>query len=87
MADMARMALGMTRRQVRSVLGPPLDSINQRQYESRYQSVRRRGIGNLRRRSEAWIYLDVPSQGQATWSTFERGRVTTVQAGQAPASH
>jgi outer membrane protein assembly factor BamE (lipoprotein component of BamABCDE complex) len=77
MADMARMALGMTRRQVRSVLGPPLDSINQRQYESRYQSVRR----------EAWIYLDVPSQGQATWSTFERGRVTTVQAGQAPASH
>jgi hypothetical protein len=82
---MGLVTAGMTRRQVRRVLGRPTASINQREFEGQYQSVSRLGGGLWRRRrSEAWVYQGVPSQGMATWIMFERGRVTTVETSHSP---
>ncbi|MGK5740231.1 outer membrane protein assembly factor BamE domain-containing protein [Micromonospora sp. URMC 103] len=70
--------LGMTRRQVRRLLGNPNQLMNDRRYRRLYS---RSGLvlGGWRRgRSEAWLYVDVPQAGRLTFVHFDRGRVAKV---------
>ncbi|WP_443050314.1 outer membrane protein assembly factor BamE domain-containing protein [Streptomyces sp. NBC_00286] len=77
---MAEVEVGMTRRQVKRLLGRPSKTINEKQFLGSYSSVIRLG-GWRRSRSEAWVYLNLPQAGQATWIMLERGRVVEVRRG------
>ncbi|MBU6530503.1 outer membrane protein assembly factor BamE [Streptomyces sp. NPDC057245] len=73
---------GMTRSQVKRLLGNPAQSITDRDYMSLYTSTSGRGFRLWRRRgrSEAWLYVGTPRTGWATWIHFSRGRVDKVTA-------
>ncbi|MEU6916006.1 outer membrane protein assembly factor BamE domain-containing protein [Streptomyces olindensis] len=71
---------GMTRRQVRHLLGSPTNSVNDRQFLGRYatRSFLDLRVWRRRSRSEAWVYANTPDAGLATFIHFTRGRVEKV---------
>ncbi|MFD5127030.1 outer membrane protein assembly factor BamE domain-containing protein [Streptomyces olindensis] len=71
---------GMTRRQVRRLLGSPTNSVDDRQFLGRYTSRSYLDLRVWRRRSrsEAWVYANTPDAGLATFIHFTRGRVEKV---------
>ncbi|HZE39607.1 MAG TPA: hypothetical protein VE172_12425 [Stackebrandtia sp.] len=77
---MAEVSRGMTRREVKRLLGKPTDKITTRQFLRSYSSVV--SFGGVLGRSEAWLYVNVPKTGSSTFVMFERGRVTEVQVRQ-----
>ncbi|GAB3010230.1 hypothetical protein GCM10023080_090730 [Streptomyces pseudoechinosporeus] len=83
---MAEVEVGMTRRQVKRLLGRPTETINERQYAASFSGDVIDLTGRGRSRSEAWMYVGVPQVGQVTLIYFERRRVAKVQTRPDPAS-
>ncbi|MER6715779.1 outer membrane protein assembly factor BamE [Streptomyces sp. NPDC000877] len=77
---MTQVEPGMTRRQVRRLLGSPTEAVDDRQYLGRYATRSSLDLRIWRRRSgsEAWVYADTPRAGLATFIHFRRGRVEKV---------
>jgi hypothetical protein len=71
---------GMTKRQVKRLLGPPHNRVSQRAFERQYRSAM--FVGG-RRRGDAWLYLNIPQAGDMTFIAFDGRRVATVQVQQA----
>ena len=77
---MAVVEIGMTRRQVRRLLGKPDEKISDRKFRGLYSGGAVRLGGTGARRSGAWMYVHTPVPGRAVFVYFSRGRVAKVQS-------
>ncbi|GAA2631977.1 hypothetical protein GCM10010307_24880 [Streptomyces vastus] len=85
MADVARkVEQGMTRRQVKRLLGKPEKTIKDKESRGLYSggAVSLEGLrllGRRQRRVPIWMYVDTPQAGLRTYVRFRQGRVIEVE--------